>query len=90
MPIPKELTDGNEWGAEHDWAEAIHVACRDGIESVPPGTAHRCDPFALTDVVEVIAAKAGENDGPNWVGVFRLHDGRFIALTAWCDYTGWG
>lgn len=22
--------------------------------------------------------------------MFRLNDGRYAFLTAWCDYTGWG
>lgn len=75
---------------EYDWTEAFAVACRDHIESVPPGTNHRCDPFALTDVKRVIARVDGENDESDWVGVFELHDGRYVAIEAWCDYTGWG
>lgn len=82
------------WGDSSDeawnWTEAFDVACRDRIESVPPGTTHRTDPFVPTDVAEVIASVDGENDGDEWVGVFRLHDGRFVTVTAGCDYTGWG
>ena len=47
-------------------------------------------PFNREDVAEVIAVAEGQNDADNWVGVFKLKDGRFGYLTAWCDYTGWG
>lgn len=47
------------------------------------------EPFQRADVVVVIAAADGENDGPNWIGVFKLKDGRFAFLSAGCDYTGW-
>jgi len=46
-------------------------------------------PFQRVDVAEVIATSDGENDGADWIGVFKLKDGRFAYLTASCDYTGW-
>lgn len=46
-------------------------------------------PFQRTDVAEVLATADGENDGPNWLGVFKLKDGRYAFLSAGCDYTGW-
>lgn len=46
-------------------------------------------PFGRLDVVEIIALRVGKNDGPNWVCVGRLADGRWFALDAGCDYTGW-
>ncbi len=30
------------------------------------------------DVVEILAAVNGYNDGDEWVGVFRMKDGRFL------------
>ena len=45
--------------------------------------------FGITDVNEIIAISEGENDGEPWIGVFKLNNGRFAFLTAWCDYTGW-
>lgn len=45
--------------------------------------------FTRDDVAEIIAMAEGENDGAEWVGVFRLNDGRFAVLRAGCDYTGW-
>lgn len=45
--------------------------------------------FSRCDVAEVLASVNGENDGPDWVGVFRLKDERFATVTGGCDYTGW-
>lgn len=48
------------------------------------------EPFTREDVAEIIAMDDGCNDGPDWIGVFRLNDGRFAFVSAGCDYTGWG
>ena len=40
------------------------------------------------DVSEVIHAREGEDDGPEWLAVVRLEDGRYAFLMAGCDYTG--
>lgn len=45
--------------------------------------------FDREDVVEIVACEEGENDGDNWIGVFKLANGTFGWLSAWCDYTGW-
>lgn len=73
----------------YDWREAFACAARDGIRLVP-GYEGSLAPFGLDDVEEVIATSEGQNDGEPWVGVFRLRDGRFAFVSAWCDYTGWG
>jgi len=88
MPFSKDWDDYDDGG--FDWNEAFKAATRCVIESVPPGSQNRTDPFTTTDVAEVIASDDGENDGKSWVGVFRLHDGRFVTVNSWCDYTGWG
>lgn len=44
----------------------------------------------MEQVCEIIAAQEGENDGASWIGLFRLETGKYLGLTAWCDYTGWG
>lgn len=44
----------------------------------------------IDQVIEIIAMEEGENDGNNWIGIFRLKDERYIYLIAGCDYTGWG
>lgn len=45
--------------------------------------------FKREDVKRVIAADTGENDGNPWIGLFELENGKYGALSAWCDYTGW-
>src|SRR4051812_39343480 len=73
----------------YDWEEAIVVACRDmraGVFGYRGSTA----PFTIGDVDKIVCKVDGENDTASWVGVFRLNDGRFAAVHAWCDYTGWG
>lgn len=47
-------------------------------------------PFSREDVADIVALVEGENDGPDWVAVFRLNDGRFASVSAGCDYAGWG
>lgn len=46
-------------------------------------------PFDLSDVAHIEHHAEGENDGPSWIAVGRLNDGRFFYLSAGCDYTGW-
>lgn len=45
--------------------------------------------FTCSDVSEVLATDEGENDGPSWVAIIRLTDGRFVFIESGCDYTGW-
>lgn len=72
-----------------DWQCAFECAMRDDIRAVP-GYAGSVEPFRVDDVAEVIAISDGENDEASCVGAFRLNDGRFVFVSAWCDYTGWG
>lgn len=46
--------------------------------------------FTRDDVAVVIVMVDGQNDGPDWIGIFHLNDGRFVAVRAGCDYTGFG
>jgi len=73
----------------YDWKDAIEAACRDSIVAVGDAPVST-EPFTVDDVEEVIHSDEGENDGPHWVAVVKLKDGRFFAINAWCDYTGWG
>ncbi len=41
------------------------------------------------NVAEVVAMSDGEDDERDWMGVFRLADGRYISVCSGCDYTGW-
>lgn len=92
MTIPEEI-DGYDWEHAFQCCGAPEGKARrynDPNVSAAIDKAHVSDaPFQRADVAEVIAAVDGENDGPNWIGVFRLNDGRFAFLSAGCDYTGW-
>jgi hypothetical protein len=46
--------------------------------------------FDFSDIEEVVLIEEGDNDGPDWVGVFKLNNGSFGVVRAGCDYTGWG
>lgn len=77
----------NERLADYDWEEAFKYA--ETPEGVIGDATDRAA-FTREDVVEVLGLRPGENDGPEWLGLFRLKDGRFAFLSAGCDYTGWG
>lgn len=82
----------------YDWQMAFECCSppeKDGygyntpdIRSVP-GPEVSLAPFQRKDVAEVVALAEGENDLDEWLLVGRLHDGRWFALRAGCDYTGW-
>ena len=75
---------------ESDWKHSIEVACRDSRTPAIPGDDVSVEAFTTEDVAEMLHSSEGENDGQDWVAIMRLNDGRFAALTAGCDYTGWG
>lgn len=86
---------------DSDWEEVFKYAtphcCVAGHNHGPtearPGIVNpSCDirEFTREDVAEIIAMVDGENDGENWVGVFKLNDYRYVCIRAGCDYTGWG
>lgn len=86
--------------ADYDWEKAFEYAgveeradwmSRDGTPNVSCmlGWSGDASGFTREDVAEIIAMSPGENDGPNWIGFFRLRDGRFAFLSAGCDYIGW-
>lgn len=45
--------------------------------------------YKRSDVAEIIAIEDGDRDGPQWIGVFKMRDGRYLFVEAGCDYTGW-
>ena len=73
-----------DWRSSYDWQSAFEYA------SIIR-TASECskDGFGMHDVAEVLAWSEGENDGPSWMMVGKLNDGRYFFLDAGCDYTGW-
>ncbi len=86
VTLSQLLEDGN-------WAEVFADENSGNVDkttsAVPPGCGVDCTPPSRTDVAEVVAAANGDNDGPNWIGVFRLHDGRWLVASGGCDATGW-
>lgn len=75
----KEVFGGNEANNVKDKCDPCPPDA-DGLDLTPP---------LIADVVEIIAAVNGENDGEEWAGIFRLKDSRFLFATGWCDYSGW-
>ena len=79
---PNELIEG------YNWVQAFE-ASNSSIEPVVGSGTVSLKDFTIDNVVEVIATREGENDDHPWLAVVRLEDGRYVFLTAWCDYTGW-
>jgi hypothetical protein len=70
---------------DYDWQEVFKYA---DASPARPGDSGKA--YQITDVDSVVATADGENDGADWVGLFRMNDGQFLAINAGCDYTGWG
>jgi hypothetical protein len=86
--------DDGEWG---DWGAAMRTARHGNYDGASvllairaEGATCSTDAFDVGDIAETIGTAEGENDGPDWVWIGRLTDGRFAGLSAGCDYTGWG
>lgn len=89
--IPPELA-GYDW--THTFAYAGEPNAGDGSADISKAADHLPDvslaPFSRWEVKRVVAMQDGDNDGPDWVCVGELKDGRFFCVNAGCDYTGWG
>lgn len=91
---PKELAEGS-------WPNAFHEAVFHSygyefdpenpgvVDSAIPGDDIDVTGFSPADVVHIEAMAEGENDGDSWLICGQLMDGRWFALRAGCDYTGW-
>lgn len=87
--------------ANYDWEEAFGYAGESGTCAVSyqgGPDIRRASPtkdepsratFTREDVEHIEALSEGENDGPDWLCMGRLRDGRWFLLAAGCDYTGW-
>ena len=71
---------------DYDWREAFKYAAR---PMLCEGASCSPDPIELTEVRRVFHMREGENDGPSWLAIGRVADGRYFYLIAGCDYTGW-
>lgn len=90
----KEL-DNYDWQAVFAYAGVEPEDVRGCVDGTPNVSAQMewsgdVSGFTRDDVVEIIAMSDGDNDGPDWIGFFRLRDGRYAFVSAGCDYTGWG
>lgn len=83
---------------DYDWEQAFQYCGEESKGSYQNGSADirtvpgygvNNAPFKRSDVVEILGYSEGENDGDSWLMLGKLNDGRYFALTAWCDYTGW-
>lgn len=78
---------------DYDWAEVFADESSGNTDKqtsvVAPGISVDLTPPTRHDVSKIIAAVNGERDGPEWVGLFVLKDGRYLVAVGSCDYTGW-
>lgn len=93
--IPEQLR-GYAWanafhvaGPADDTDDAVNAYNDPDLRAVPPGSSVSLSTFQRADIVEIKALSEGENDGPDWLIVGRLNDGRWFKIAAGCDYTGW-
>ena len=79
--------------SNYDWAEVFADQSSGNTdkttEPVPPDSSVDTSPASREDVVRIIAAVNGENDGQEWLGLFQLKDRRYLVASGGCDYTGW-
>lgn len=78
----EEMKNSNVWNGE--------IFPPTNEHNYTSGSGPHTDGVRFDDVEEVLGSVEGENDGPDWVGVFKLKDGRFMVVRAGCDYTGFG
>ncbi len=82
------LNDSYDW--EEVFGEGSGGNTNKETDACPPTeTDIDLTPPTRADVVEIIAAVNGEGDESDWIGVFRLKDGRFLLACGGCDMTGW-
>lgn len=87
--VTREITL-EELQTSYDWEEVFgEGSCGNTTPVVETVDGTPCDPCPRSEVAEIIAAVNGEHDEDDWVGVFRMKDGRFLLAVAGCDYTGW-
>ena len=86
---PLESLNNYDWMCAFEYAGEVGPGYGKNSVTSVLGSIAKTDPFTRKDVVEILYMREGENDGPDWLGLFRLRDGRYAYLKAGCDYTGW-
>lgn len=82
-----DLMDSSDWAQV--FADESYGNTDKCTDPCPPNSNVDLTPPNRSDVAEIIAAIEGERDQGDWLGVFRLKDGRFLLACGGCDYTGW-
>lgn len=85
----EDLTSNDDYNWREVFGEGSGANTDRRVEPTPPGAAVSNNDVLRKDVIKIIAAVNGENDGADWVGLFELRDGRFLVASGGCDYTGW-
>ena len=47
-------------------------------------------PYTLDDVEGQVVSREGDNDGDDWFAILKMKDGKYLSISAGCDYSGWG
>lgn len=84
-----ELRESYDWKEAFAYADGQNGAGGSASPTPVEGFKGKTGPVKITDVVEIIAYEDGENDGAEWIGVFKTKHGHFLFLAAVCDFTGW-
>lgn len=74
----------DEMKQSFDWQEAFNVSPTYNTMSEASDTE-----IALDDVSVIFASVEGDNDGPDWLAIGKVTDGRYFVIEAGCCYTGW-
>lgn len=45
--------------------------------------------WGFADIQQILALQDGARDEESWIALLWLNDGRYVFVTAGCDYTGW-
>ena len=89
----KDITEGVWDDESSNWAQVFADEnagnVTKDVSPIPETSSVDLTPPSRADVAEVLASVNGGYDEADWLGVFRLHDGRFLVASGGCDYTGW-
>ena len=73
--------------SDYNWVEVFKYA---NPEKCVDDEDISTESFTMDDISEIKALVDGQNDQDDWIAIFKLKDGRFAFIVAWCDFTGWG
>lgn len=87
-----EALSGDDWGEVFGYCGDPCGNSQGRPPSVTLAYPHaKCDTgaFGRGDVMVISHMAESYNDGPDWICVGELWDGRYFIARAGCDYTGW-